>query len=400
MTIWRQLVEDLSWCWWTQPRATRIGDLLYVGGIASDGGVFAAAYDLADGSCCRSILAQVEPDDHNNPALLVACGKPPIAFYSRHDADDVLRLRIAERADDVAAWGRERELRFGGITTYAQAHATGEEIHLFTRVDDTAWGYARSPDWGETWSDPVAFIELDTDQETYMPTALLADGRTLRVAIAGHPKNYEQRPWHRIGAVVVDLHAGVVTRPGDGQAVANIRTCADLPLRDSHLEHVCDAGEGRTLNLFDVGRGDVFEIAFASKRDGDDRTEDARYHVASNGGAGWHVEEIAPAGRTFGYIHAGFYVGGIAFSEEIGGTVYVSREHEGCWHLERWERQAEGRWVPRPLVEPSPSRLVRPWPVRNPTPELEVVALSVERYDDDYMETLSHLVGGAVNGAR
>jgi hypothetical protein len=398
MTFARQLVDDLSWCWWTQPRATRIDDVLYVGGIASDGAVFAAAYDLAQGSCHRSILARLEPDDHNNPALLVVRGKPPIAFYSRHDEDDAVRMRIAECEDDITAWGDERELRFRGITTYAQVHAVGEQVHLFTRVGDTAWGYVRSPDWGETWSEPIGFIALETDQETYMPTALLADGRTLRVAIAGHPKNYEKRPWHRIGAVVVDLESGAVARPGDRREVANIRTGAGLPLRDAQLEHVCDAGEGRTLNLFDVGRGDVFEIGFASKRDGDDRTEDARYHVASNDGRGWRVEEIASAGRTFGYIHAGFYVGGIAFSEQAGGTAYVSREHDGRWHLERWQRGADGDWTPRPVIAPSATRVVRPWPVRNPSPELEVVALSLERYGDDYMETLSHLVGGAVAG--
>jgi hypothetical protein len=52
-------------------------------------------------------------------------------------------------------------------------------------------------------------------------------------------------------------------------------------------------------------------------------------------------------------------------------------------------------WRPRDVFAPSSSRIVRPWPVRNPTSELEVVALLLERYDDDYMETLSHLVGGA-----
>jgi hypothetical protein len=395
MTISRQLVQDLAWCWWTQPRATRIGDLLYVGGIASDGTVFAATHDLASDASVRSPLAELEPDDHNNPALLVVPGKRPIAFYSRHDADDALRWRVAGRADDIGSWGVERSLQFGGITTYAQAHAVADEVHLFTRVGDTAWGYAWSPDWGESWSEPALFIALETDQETYMPTALLADGRTLRVAIAGHPKDYEDQPWHRIGAVVVDLVTGSVTLPSAAQEIANLRTAEGLPITGGGLEHVCDADEGRTLNLFDVGRGDVFEIAFASKVQSDDSTEDARYHVASNRGGGWLVEDVVAAGRPFGYIHAGFYVGGIAFSESAAGIAYVSREEEGCWSLERWERQASGTWSARPVFAPSGTRIVRPWPVCNPTPELEVVALSLERYDDGYMQTLSHLVGGA-----
>src|SRR5437868_9629272 len=97
------LVYDVAWCWWTQPRATRLGDTLYLGGIASSGEVFAAAHHLHDGSTDRFVLAQLEPDDHNNPALVAVPGKRLLAFYSRHDADDVLRRRVSDRADDVSA---------------------------------------------------------------------------------------------------------------------------------------------------------------------------------------------------------------------------------------------------------------------------------------------------------
>jgi hypothetical protein len=76
--------------------------------------------------------------------------------------------------------------------------------------------------------------------------------------------------------------------------------------------------------------------------------------------------------------------------------VYLSREHDGTWHLERWDRTTAGTWSATPVLDPSTTRIVRPWPVRNPDPELKIVALALERYDDSYMETLSHLVGGAV----
>jgi hypothetical protein len=396
MIFRRQLQDDLAWCWWTRPRATRLGDRLYLGGITSDGGVFAASHHLSDGTSERFVLAQLEPDDHNNPAVLASPGKPLLAFYARHDADDVLRFRVGERPEDVRAWEPERQLDFGAITTYAQAHAVGDEVHLFTRVGDTAWGYAWSPDWGRSWSKPVEFVALETDQETYMPTALLPDGRTLRVAIAGHPKDYERRPWHRIGAAVVDLETGTVTPPSGRGELANLRTGDGLPLRGAELEQVCEAESGRTLNVFDVGRRDVFEIAFASKSAGDDSTTDARYEVAALRGGTWRVEEVTAAGSIFGYIHAGFYVGGMAFSEERAGTVFASREAGGLWHLERWQRDEDGRWTSRAVFAPSAERVVRPWPVRNPDDDLEVVALLLERYDSDYMQTLSHLVGGAV----
>lgn len=398
MTNPQKLVDDLAWCWWTQPRATRLGDHLFLGGITSGGEVVAATWDVRDGSVRKVVLAQLEPDDHNNPALVAAAGKPPLAFYSRHDGDDVIRYRVATRPDDIGEWNEERTLRFGGVTTYAQAHALGDELHLFTRVGDTRWGYVRSDDWGRSWHEPLEFLALPTDQETYMPTALLGDGHTLRVAVAGHPKNYEQRPWHEVRVCVVDLASGEVSLPSSGRVLANLRSDDGLPLRGEELEPVYAAPDGRTLNLFDVGDGKTFEVAFVSKAASDDATVDATYHVSALHDDAWHTEELVDAGTIFGYIHAGFYAGGIAFPHDTsGGCAYISREADGVWHLELWERDANGAWSSRPVFAPSRTRIVRPWPIRNPPPGLDVVALALERYDGEYMETLSHLVGGTAS---
>ncbi len=347
------LVEDVAWCWWTQPRATLVGDLLYVGGIDSNGGIFAATRRLRDGTVRKTVLAQLESDDHNNPALVVETGRPPLAFYARHDADNALRYRIGERPLDITdSWEAERALAFDGITTYAQAHAVGHEIHLLTRVAHTRWGYARSRDWARSWAPPVDFLSLETDQETYLSTALLPDGHTLRVAVAGHPKNYEQRPWHEIRACVVDLATGEVALPSAGNAVANLRTADGLPLCGADLELIQRSPAERTLNLFDVSDGEPFEVAFVSKMTGDEATLDARYEVARAQGGGWAVEEVVPAGGIFGYIDAGFYVGGIAFPHDTpGGRAYLSREAGGSWHFERWDRTPSGAWGPSAIVD-------------------------------------------------
>lgn len=392
------LCDDMAWCWWTRPRATRVGSKVYLGAIDSAGGIVAATFDIETRAVERRRLAQFEDDDHNNPALLAAAGRPLVCFYSRHDAEEGLRYRISRGPLDLSEWEPERILSFRGSTTYAQVHRVAEELHLFVRVDETRWGWRLSTDWARSWEPPRDLLDFDTDQQVYMATALLEDGKTLRVAVSGHPKEYEAKPLHDVWACLVDLETGAVTTPTDGRTVGNLRTGQGLPLNFSELEVVQRTSSERTVNLFDVSSGPAFEVAYVSKLKDDLSTRDARYHVASLHDGSWQLEEIVPAGRKFGYIDAGLYVGGMAFPEHSrDGRVFLSRESEGLWHLELWRRQAGGQWVGQDLVPPRATRLVRPWPVSPPAAAVGVVALALERYaEDSYYGSLSHLVGAPV----
>lgn len=396
------LIDDMEWCWWTRPRATRLDNLVYFGAIDSAGGIVAATLDINTRRVTRHRLAEFEADDHNNPALLVVEGHPPICFYSRHDAREGLRYRIGRRAAAITEWEDEQILTFGGSTTYAQVHLVGSGLHLLTRVDETRWGWRMSADWGRTWSPPRDLLAFDTDQQVYMATALLADGETMRLGVSGHPKEYEKKPLHDVWAAEVNLRTGVVTLPLSGKTLGNLRTGQNMPLNYAALDLVQRTPSDRTANMQDVSSGDTFEIAFTSKIKDDHSNRDARYHVASLRDGGWHVEDVAPAGQKFGYIDAGFYVGGMAFPEHAApGQVYLTREAGGQWHLQHWHRDAAGRWSGDDLVVPGPTRLARPWVITPPTPALGVVALAIERYpDDDYMDTLSHLVGAPLGAGK
>ncbi len=394
----RRIVDDMAWCWWTKPRATRIGDTVYLAAMDHEGGMIACTYDVKTGAQRRARLAAFEDDDHNNPALLAVPGKPLLCFYSRHDAGEGLRYRISAAPLSIAAWEPERSLTFGGSTTYAQVHAVAGELHLFTRVDETRWAWRRSADWARSWDAPRDFLSFDTDQQVYMATALLADGRTMRVAVSGHPKEYGNKPLHDVWACVVDLVSGEVMLPSSGRAIGNLRTGARLPLDYTALELVQKTPADRTVNLFDVGSGPMFEIGYVSKIKDDLTTRDGRHHVASLRDGVWVIDDIAPTGRKFGYIDAGLYVGSIAFPERASsGQLYLTREAEGRWHFEYWQRRSDGRWTPTPMCAPGRVRLARPWPVTPPAPELGAVALALEHYaDDSYYGSRSHLIGVAL----
>ncbi|MBO3749266.1 BNR-4 repeat-containing protein [Streptosporangiaceae bacterium NEAU-GS5] len=395
------LFEDVSWCWWTRPRAVRIGNQVFFGALDSTGRIYAATWDLETRRADRTILAAYEADDHNNPAIVAVPGRPLVAFYSRHDCGDTLQFRVSRKATDIGRWHPPQDLKFGGETSYAQVHPRGAELHLFTRVDEIGWGYRRSGDWAATWDEPVPFLVFDTDQQVYLATTMLADGRTVRMAVSGHPKEYLPGALHDVWVCQADLETGEVSLPGDGAVIGNLRDRRTLPISQDQLEVAYRTPPGRTVNLFDVSDGPDFEVSFVSKVKGDDATVDARYHVGTATDGGWRTEDVAPAGSTFGYIPAGFYAGGTAFPHRSpGGRVYLTREEGGVWHFERRERTASGLWEAHPLLPPGPVRIARPWAVTDPAGGLDVVALAVERYDEEYFGTLSHLVaGGGYPGA-
>ena len=81
------------------------------------------------------------------------------------------------------------------------------------------------------------------------------------------------------------------------------------------LELVHDTPADRTVNLFDVSSGPVFEIALHHQDQGRHSTRDAPLSRRRLCAGRWSTEDIAPAGAKFGYIDAGLYVGGMAFPD-------------------------------------------------------------------------------------
>src|SRR5207244_3946111 len=118
----RLIVEDMAWCWWTRPRAVRLGDTLYLGALDARGQIVVASSDPETGISRKSLLARFEDDDHNNPALVVEPGRPLVAFYSRHDADDALRYRISVRPNTILEWRYAELLTFGDLNSSHTVH--------------------------------------------------------------------------------------------------------------------------------------------------------------------------------------------------------------------------------------------------------------------------------------
>ena len=244
-----------------------------------------------------------------------------------------------------------------------------------------------SSDWGTTWGTVRTLIQWEG--QCYLATSLMADGKTLRCAMSGHP-NDPQSSNHNIMAFKIDLETGGVYPVGSFTSVANVRTGVGLPLTSSSMSYAYNCPVGETLNLFDISNcPDYYEIFFAQKRK---NHTNMRYMYLSNKTGVWVAEELCPTGKIFGFTDAGMYVGSGCFPWDAdGGRCILSRENAGTWTLEHWRKQTDGKWLFN-VLDKSDLPLIRPHGVKSDTTFNENVCYyRVYRYGSNYDDYYSDL---------
>jgi BNR repeat-containing family member len=346
-----------AWCWFADPRAVKSGDVTYVGWIDCAGDVRVAAVD-EDGLVTTATLHEgLGIDDHNNPALLLRSDGRLQVFYSRHGGGQMFH-RIGE---DIATWSPER--RIGTNTqgrwgyTYpnpVQLAAEDGRIHLFWRGGDFNPAFSTSDD-GVAWKPARTLIRVERERP-YVKVA--TDGEeTIHVAFTdGHPREtatslyyarYTDGKWYRAGGRRI---GDPPFTPADGHRIWNVAATG-------HRAWVHDVA-------FDAaGRPRVVYAIFHS-------ATDHRYRHARWTGEEWDDHQVTRAGRYFDDDGGEEqYSGGIVFDHADPSTVYLSRQVDGQWQVERWKTPDGGRtWTHRSLTAGSQEKNVRPFVARGGGP--------------------------------
>lgn len=349
-------IDNAIYSWWVQPLSVNDGDYTWVGSIAKLGTVRVFKVNRDTGTQQEARLSRIEPDDHNGPAIAFDPSQTKlVVFYSNHNSDEFIRYNTIDRT--TLTVGPEQQLNFGAPVSYVQVLQWGAKLVVLSRVADTSWRYLTSNDWGQTWDATPKTLVSDPDNgKVYLLARPVSENdNRVRIATYKHPTSGDDRT---VRYALLFMDTGEITIPG-GVPIGNFYTDAGGPnLHPDWMSLAIDPSPGYRVRLLDVGTvGGMPAISYAVWYGAEGA---ATYKVKLYQQGAWTTASgfSEPSGDPFGYNLATHYVGGVAIGR-TNNRLYVSREDNGTWYLDRWHFQ-NNAFVKEKNIRQDTTRLVRP----------------------------------------
>lgn len=361
----RTLANDGAWCFFADPRAVSFTGKFkrtYVGWVTKTGDIRLGFYDHHTQQIeSITVKERLQRDDHANPALFITDEGYIMIFYSAHNGSDLF-YRISEIPEDISCWGEERKLldnsegRHG--FTYPnpiQLKNESNNLYLFWRGGNFKPTYATTQD-GIHWRKAKTLIQ-GPGARPYVKYATNDQDKIYFAFTDGHPN--EERGNSIYCAY---YHHGAIYKP-DGEKIKDI---AHLPIDPSEADQVYDAkGSGKNAWVWDIALDSddhpvVVYAVFHSPHD-------HRYRYARWFGTKWVDNEITSSGSWFPETPLGkdetepYYSGGIILDHTNPAVVYLSKEVNGVFEIEKWETTNYGKsWSSQAITRQSTANNVRP----------------------------------------
>ncbi|WPP51569.1 BNR-4 repeat-containing protein [Catalinimonas niigatensis] len=368
--------EDGAWCWFSDPRAVYYEgehQRTYAGWVDSTGNIMIGYFDHANGEIKTHILHEnLEVDDHDNPALHFTEEGKLMIFYAKHSTESPIYQMVSREPENISEWEERRSLYLNDTVTYegysktytyANVWKVQDELFLLWRGMDFKPNYSISKDDGQTWSQGKILILPERIYSNRRPyVKVYSDGgEKLHIAFTdGHPRNETENSIYYAYYQQGDFYKA----NGD-----KITSLADVPFTPEQAELVHNGNTDNKTWIWDIAADDEGNpvLTYASFP-----TDTAHYyHYARWNGKQWEKEKLIHAGKWFPQTQPNIseremnYSGGVVLDHENPSTVYLSREHEGVFEIEQWQRKGKGRWDKFQLTTSSSLDNVRPYAVYN-----------------------------------
>ncbi len=360
----RMLTSDGAWSWLAGPRALHHeGDhrRTYTAWVNSIGDVRVASYDHDTGERqLVTIEESFQTDDHASPTLAVRPDGRVIVFYCKH-RDRWLMSRTSVEPEDITAWGPVRYLKQytpenHGNTDPRPVYLPGEADRLMLLWRGPRYDtYFATTDNGWDWTEPAPLIAAGETS----PYFCVRGDRDRAIHIAITPEHPRREGGLR---VLYALYEAYAVRRADGTPISGM---VELPVELRECEVVYDGtASGTPAWVWDVADADGAPvIVYATFPTPDNH----QYWYALRTTEGWERHEITAAGPGYTDAHPSsrwydpYYSGGIALDPANPSVVYLSRQVEGVFEIERWETSDGGTtWERGAITSGSASDNVRP----------------------------------------
>ncbi len=387
------LNSDGAWCWFSDPRAIYINGNekgILTGWVKSDGSIETVILNPETKKVKSQIIyPKLEVDDHDHPAFLQLHDNSLMVFYAKHAANDMYWNYSSSSADSLFGETTtfdpisesELEKYPHRQVTYANPYQLTEEsnrIYVFGRWTGFKPNIMWSDDNGKSFNKSKVFIAEEGFRKLNRPyVKYYSDGKSRihMVFTDGHPRDeptnsvyyayYENKAFWRL----------------DGTRICGLD---EVPFQPSEATVVYKATE-------ESGRAWVHDIIADEK--GNPTILYARYpsekehiyYFAQFDGKKWHDNKICNSGKWFPQTPEGkvepepHYSGGMVIHPLRQNTVYLSREVDGIFEIEKYITKDKGKnWEMTPVTKNSEYDNVRPYVPRNMSEKDKTVVLWME----------------------
>jgi len=377
----KSLTFDGAWCWFSDPRAIYYEGKFkrtYIAWVNSYGDIVVGYYDHdSDAIRTHVVYDHLQADDHTAPSLLINKNGQLLVFYSAHASQKPMMLSKSKEPEEITDWEKPQILdlndttRYAGYSdtyTYSNPRYLSSEgnIYLYWRGSDFKPNFSVSSDGGNTWTKSKIFILPDRKYRDRRPYIKVASNGTDRIDFTftdGHPRkephNSVYYMYYRDGAY---HHA-------DG---SEIQSMDKGPVKPRQADIVYDArkkGNSKAW-VWDIAEDKDGNPVIAYVKFPDNKTH--VYCYARWDGHSWHNYKLVDSGNWFPQTPKGKaepepnYSGGIVIDHEDVNTIYLSREKQGVFEIEKWTTSNGGKtWDKESVTERSSKDNVRPFAVRN-----------------------------------